>query len=53
MKSYKILLNNRRYNNKSFSSYEEARRYVRRLVTKLIGKYHDAYTEFGFKVVIA
>lgn len=47
---YKIVKNNRRYNSKVFSSYEEARKYVRRLVTRLVGHYHDAYTEFGFKV---
>lgn len=48
---YKILFNNRRYNNKVFSSYEEARKYVRRLITRLLGNYSDGYTEFGFKVV--
>ena len=47
---YKILLNNKRYNTKNFSHYEEARAYVRRLITKLQGCYHDSYTQFGFKV---
>ena len=51
MNQYKILFNNRRYNNKVFSSYEKARKYVRRLITRLLGKYSDGYTEFGFKVV--
>lgn len=43
--------NNRRYNSVTFTSYEAARKYVRRLVTKLFGSYKDAYTQFGFKVV--
>ena len=47
---YKILKNNRRYNSKKFSSYEEARKYVRRLVTKLFGGYRDDYTELGFTI---
>lgn len=47
---YKILFNGKRYNTKTFASYEECRAYVRRLVTRLVGHYHDAYTEFGFKV---
>lgn len=50
MPTYKITLNNKRYNTKSFFSYEDARRYVRRLVTKLQGCYSDSYTQFGFKV---
>ncbi len=46
---YKIYRNNRRYNNKTFDTYESARKYVRRIITKLYG-YHDDYTSFGFKV---
>ena len=49
-KMYKIMKNNRRYNSVTFTSYEAARKYVRRLVTKLFGSYKDAYTQFGFKV---
>ena len=48
---YKIMRDNRRYNTMKFASYEAARKYVRRLVTKLFGSYKDAYTQFGFKVV--
>ena len=48
---YKIVLDKRRYNNKTFPTYEEARKYVRRLVTKLVGEYRDDYSWFGFKVV--
>ena len=51
MKQYKITFRNKRYNNKVFSSYEEARKYVRRLVTKLFGSYSDSYSHYSFKVV--
>ena len=47
---YKILRYTRRYNSKSFTSYEDARKYVRRLVTKITGTYHDDYTQFGFTI---
>ena len=50
MKTYKILFNGKRYNTKNFSHYEEARAYVRRLVTRLFGSYSDSYTQYGFKV---
>ena len=50
MKTYKILFNGKRYNTKNFSHYEEARAYVRRLVTRLYGGYSDSYTQYGFKV---
>ena len=49
-KMYKILRYTRRYNSKSFTSYEDARKYVRRLVTKITGTYHDDYTQFGFTI---
>lgn len=48
---YIIKRNNKRYNNKCFETYESARKYVRRLVTKVAGMYHDDYTKFGFQVV--
>ncbi len=51
MKQYKIIRDGKRYNSKRFYDYEDARAYVRRLVTKLTGKYSDSYTQFGFKVV--
>ena len=41
----------KRYNTKTFENYQEAKKYVRRLVTKLYGKYHDDYSQFGFTVV--
>lgn len=55
MKQYKIMRQRYddawvRYNTKNFYSYEEARAYVRRLVTKLYGSYSDSYTKFGFRV---
>lgn len=47
---YKIYLNDRRYNTKTFNSYEEARKYIRRKITQLYGSYHDAISYFGFSV---
>lgn len=47
---YKILFNGKRYNNKSFENYEEARKYVRRLVTRLHGRYSDSYSSLGFSI---
>jgi hypothetical protein len=40
----------KRYNSLTFASYEEARKYTRKLVTRLHGKYSDAYTDFGFRI---
>ena len=40
----------KRYNNLTFPSYEEARKYCRRLVTKLSGGYKDSYSDM-FKIV--
>lgn len=40
----------KRYNNKKFGSFEDARKYVRRTVTKISGEYHDSYTFFGFTI---
>lgn len=48
---YKILRFGKRFNTKSFESYEEARKYVRRLVTRLTGSYSDSYTSRGFRIV--
>ena len=47
---HKITRYGKRYNNMSFSSYEDARKYVRRLITKLTGRYFDDYTWFGFHI---
>lgn len=47
---FKILFKGKRYNNKRFCSYEDARKYVRRKVTELFGSYRDDYTALGFKV---
>lgn len=54
MKTYKIMREYcggkwKRYNTKVYQSYEEARKAVRRIVTKLHG-YKDSYTKYGFKV---
>ncbi len=40
----------KRYNSLTFASYEEARKYVRKLVTRLYGNYSDAYTKYGFTI---
>ncbi len=40
----------KRYNSLTFPSYEEARKYCRRLVTKLSGGYKDGYSDM-FKIV--
>ena len=45
-----IKLGNKRYNSKSYGSYEEARKYVRKLITTRFGKYQDSYSEVGFKI---
>lgn len=47
---YKILRFGRRYNTKSFLTYEDARKYVRRKVTELTGRYFDSYSSLGFKI---
>jgi HEPN domain-containing protein len=49
-KVYIIALDNKRYNSKKFDSYEAARKYLRRLVTRLTGKYNDAYSLLGFTI---
>lgn len=50
--TYIIKRNNRRYNTKTFNSYEEARKYVRKLVTKIAGRYNDAISSFGFSIAV-
>jgi len=47
---YKIMRFGRRFNTKKFATYEDARKHVRRVVTKLVGKYNDDYTAFGFSI---
>jgi len=54
MKQYKIMRGFcggkvKRYNTKVYQSYEDARKAVRRIVTRLYG-YKDSYTSYGFKV---
>lgn len=48
---YKILVEDRRYGKKTFASYEEARKYLRRVITRLTGAYRDDYTGLGFRIV--
>jgi hypothetical protein len=51
---YKIMLEVcgklKRYNSKSFSDYQAAKKYVRRLVTRLHGSYSDTYSQYGFTI---
>jgi hypothetical protein len=48
--SYFIRLGNKRFNSKNFDSYETARKYVRKLITKRFGKYQDNIGEAGFSI---
>lgn len=49
-KVYFIKLGNKRFNSKNFDSYENARKYVRKLITKRFGKYQDNIGEAGFSI---
>lgn len=50
-KVYIIKLGNKRFNNKTFASYEEARKYVRKQITKRFGGYQDSIGAVGFSIV--
>ena len=52
---YKIMLEYyngklKRYNTRSYASYQEAKKHVRRLITKRFGKYSDTYSQYGFTI---
>lgn len=47
---YIIKFGKKRYNNKSFPSYEEARKYARRAITQKYGRSADNINEFGFSI---
>jgi hypothetical protein len=47
---YFIKLGNKRFNSKNFDSYETARKYVRKLITKRFGKYQDDIGTVGFSI---
>lgn len=49
-KVYFIKLGNKRFNTKNFDSYEAARKYVRKLITKRFGKYQDNIGAVGFSI---
>jgi hypothetical protein len=49
-KVFYIKLGNKRFNSKNFPSYEEARKYVRRIITKRFGAYRDDIGEVGFSI---
>lgn len=49
--SYIIKFLNKRYNNKVFKTYEDARKYVRKIITKRVGQYNDSIGQFGFSIV--
>lgn len=47
---YIIRNNGKRFNSKTFPSYEAARKYVRKLITKRVGRYFDSISQFGFSI---
>lgn len=47
---YFIKLGNKRFNSKKFPSYEDARKYVRKLITKRFGRYQDNIGAVGFSI---
>lgn len=47
---YIIKLGNKRFNTKNFDSYEAARKYVRKLITKRFGRYQDDIGAAGFAI---
>lgn len=47
---YFIRLGNKRFNSKNFDSYETARKYVRKLITKRFGKSQDSIGDVGFSI---
>lgn len=47
---YVIKRDNKRFNTKSFCSYEDARKYLRRKITELTGMYFDSFSKFGFSI---
>lgn len=49
-KVYFIKNGNKRFNSKKFDSYESARKYVRRLITKKFGRYMDNIGDLGFSI---
>lgn len=49
-KVYFIKLGNKRFNSKNFDSYESARKYVRKLITKRFGRYQDNIGAVGFSI---
>jgi hypothetical protein len=49
-KVFIIKFGKKRFNNKTFPSYEDARKYVRRTITQRFGKYADSITPYGFSI---
>jgi hypothetical protein len=47
---YIIKLGSKRFNSKKFDSYDAARNYTRKLITKRTGKYYDNIGDFGFTI---
>jgi hypothetical protein len=47
---YKIYRRGKRFNNKQFASYEDARKYVRRWITKELGVYFDNISSMSFSI---
>lgn len=47
---YFIRLGAKRFNSKNFPSYEAARKYVRKIITKRFGRYQDDIGSVGFSI---
>jgi hypothetical protein len=50
-KMFIIKRNNKRYNSKTFTSYNQAKAAARRVATKLRGQYRDGIRDVGLSVV--
>ena len=50
MMPYVIRLGGKRFNNKTFATYDSARNYVRKLITKRFGRYQDNIGSVGFSI---
>lgn len=48
---YILKRDNKRFNQKLFTSYEEARKYARRKITEFSGRYFDNIGTAGFSIV--
>lgn len=47
---YIIKRNGKRYNSKTYDSYEAARKHARRAITRIFGHYVDSISTAGFSI---